>query len=113
MTPKFRIYDKQEERYCEDHDSNWLLSMNGMIYNRKIDEWYNWIGRFEVEFMVAESTTGSRLYEGDVVVASYGYGYPNPEVIQMDKFMYSFTECLISDDIRIIGTLHDEKYKGL
>ena len=112
MTPKFRIYDNREEKYCEE-DAPLMLCMDGCIFDRANEDWYEVGERYLVEFMVTRDSFGVEYFEGDVVEAGYGYGYPNPEVIKVREFMYALTECTVDEGIKIIGTIHDEKYKGL
>ena len=46
---------------------------------------------------------GKKIFEGDIVAASWGY----KGLIEYDSFMYAKLECTISDDIEIIGNIHD------
>lgn len=112
MIPKFRIYDKQEEKYCEE-DAPLMLCMDGCIYDRANKNWYDIGERYVVEFEIVQDPFGRELFEGDVVSGTYGYGFPDPESIKIREFMYAVTECTVDEDLKIIGTIHDEKYKNL
>lgn len=46
---------------------------------------------------------GIKIFEGDVVRASWGY----VGVVDYELFMYSKHECTISDDIEVIGNIWD------
>lgn len=112
MTPKFRIYDNREEKYCEE-DAPLMLCMDGCIFDRANEDWYEVGERYVVELEIGQDQFGRELFEGDVVSSSYGYGFPNPESIKIKEFMYAVTECAVDENFIIIGTIHDEKYKGL
>ena len=112
MTPKFRIYDNREEKYCEE-DAPLMLCMDGCIFDRANEDWYEVGDRYVVELEIGQDQFGRELFEGDVVSSSYGYGFPNPESIKIKEFMYAVTECTVDENFIIIGTIHDEKYKNL
>ena len=112
MTPKFRIYDKEEERYCEE-DAPLMLCMDGMIYDIASENWFSAEERYLVELEIGQDPFGRELFEGDMVSGSYGYGFPKPESIKIREFMHAVTECAVDENLKIIGTIHDEKYKGL
>ena len=112
MTPKFRIYDNREEKYCEE-DAPLMLCMDGCIFDRANEDWYEVGERYVVELGIGQDPFGRELFEGDVVYGSYGYGFPSPESIKIREFMYAVTECTVDENFIIIGTIHDEKYKNL
>lgn len=49
-TTEFRIFDKQENQYCEEPDYRWLLSRKGKLYNSENDEWHELGERYIVKF---------------------------------------------------------------
>ena len=46
---------------------------------------------------------GVKIFEGDIVRANWGY---NGEVVY-DSFVYAMMECIVSDDIKVVGNIHD------
>jgi hypothetical protein len=49
---------------------------------------------------------GKEIFEGDVVKADYGLGDP-PQIVDLPNFFWCKGECLISDDIEIIGNIYE------
>jgi len=111
MTPKFRIYDSEAGYYVTS--TRFLLSMEGQLLDTYDTTWHNTGERYEIEMLVATDPYDRFIFEGDIVSGAYGYGYPNPEVVRVREFMYAVTECLVDENLKIIGTIHDEKYKNL
>ena len=126
MTPKFRIYDKLQRRYCEE-DAPLMLCMDGCIFDRANEDWYDIGERYVAEFeLVWASSDGIFIYEGDVIsgtnpndgevyISSF---YINPvSGIRFNNHALGFELSLYDysapNNIKIIGTIHDEKYKGL
>ena len=126
MTPKFRIYDKLQRRYCEE-DAPLMLCMDGCIFDRANEDWYEVGERYVVEFELPwASSDGTFIHEGDVIsctnpndgelyITSFyidpvsGVRFDNREL----SFELSLYEYSTPINIKIIGTIHDEKYKGL
>ena len=126
MTPKFRIYDKQEEKYCEE-DAPLMLCMDGFIFDRADEDWYTVGERYIVEFQLNWKTEdGYSIHEGDILsctnpndgeeyITSFGVNdiggiYFNDSELSFELSMYEY---LTPNSIKIIGTIHDEKYKIL
>ena len=126
MTPKFRIYDKLQRRYCEE-DAPLMLCMDGCIFDRANEDWYEVGERYVVEFELSwASSDGTFIHEGDVIsgtnpndgevyISSF---YINPvSGIRFNNHALGFELSLYDysapNNIKIIGTIHDEKYKGL
>lgn len=66
MINKFRIFDKEDNEYCEEPDYRWLLSRNGKLYNSENDEWHNIGERYLVEFSTGIFDAGkTEIFEGD------------------------------------------------
>ena len=126
MTPKFRIYDKLQRRYCEE-DAPLMLCIDGCIFDRANEDWYEVGERYVVEFeLLWASSDGTFIYEGDVIsgtnpndgevyISSF---YINPvSGVRFSNHALSFELSLYEystpTNIKIVGTIHDEKYKGL
>lgn len=45
----------------------------------------------------------NKIFEGDIVNASWGY----KGLVELDSLIYASMECRISDDIEVIGNIHD------
>ena len=142
MTPKFRIYDKLQRRYCEE-DAPLMLCMDGCIFDRANEDWYEVGERYVVEFSTLLSDLNkTEIFEGDKFNDDYNNdgGYYVVEYdMQLSKFsvnLYSYEmyhnegggeefdrelSCVDRNIIDvydlgesvIIGTIHDGKYKGL
>lgn len=139
MTPKFRIYDKEEEKYCEE-DAPLMLCMDGCVFDRANEDWFEVGERYIVEFQTGNSDGNSvPISSGDVlevilnddeetkftcpviygnngkiVNKKYLTQYPCSFTIFNDEFYKQ--ESLLgysNHEYKIIGTIHDEKYKGL
>lgn len=126
MTQKFRIYDKLQRRYCEE-DAPLMLCMDGCIFDRANEDWYEVGERYVVEFELPwDSSDGTFIHEGDVIsgtnpndgelyITSFyidpvsGVRFDNHEL----SFELSLYEYSTPTNIKIIGTIHDEKYKNL
>ena len=126
MTPKFRIYDKLLKMYCEE-DAPLMLCMDGCIFDRDNEDWYEVGERYVVEFeLLWASSDGTFIHEGDVIsgtnpndgelyITSFyidpvsGVRFDNHEL----SFELSLYEYSTPINIKIIGNIHDEKYKGL
>lgn len=66
MINKFRIFDKQENEYCEEPDWRWMLSRNGELYNSENDEWHTVGERYLVEFSTGLfDLNNTEIFEGD------------------------------------------------
>ena len=127
MTPKFRIYDKEECEYVREPCYRWMLSRNGKLYNSESDKWYEVGERYEVEFELPwASSDGTFIHEGDIISGTN----PNDGEVYISSFYIdpvsgvrfnnhalsfelSLYEYSTPTNIKIIGTIHDEKYKGL
>lgn len=119
MTTKFRIYDKEENEYMQEPDYRWMLSRNGKLYNSEEDKWREVGERYVVEFQTGVTCVkGDYIYEGDVSEC-YFYGVPYSEIdyviFDEDQFKLKRNDIYLScaESNKIIGTIHDEKYKGL
>lgn len=66
MINKYRIFDIEENVYCEEPDYRWLLTRNGLLYNSESDK-YHVIGeRYIVEFSTGQyDANGTEIFEGD------------------------------------------------
>ena len=125
MTPKFRIYDKEEEKYI--NSPRFLLSEDGRLLETFNATWHEVGERYVVEFeLLWASSDGTFIHEGDVVsgtnpndgelyITSFyidpvsGVRFDNHEL----SFELSLYEYSTPTNIKIIGTIHDEKYKNL
>ena len=126
MRPKFRIYDKLQKKYCEE-DGILMLCKDGCIFDRANEDWYEVGERYIVELQLNwETEDGIFIHEGDVLsctnpndgevfVTSFyihqvsGVRFNNRGL----SFELSLYEYATPRNIRIIGTIHDEKYKNL
>ena len=76
-----------------------LLSKNdGIVYPVKPDTVFQFTGLTDKK--------GKRIFEGDIVNSDYGYGHPAC-LVEFKSIIYSEVECLISDDIEVIGNIYD------
>lgn len=67
MINKFRIFDKEENAYCEEPDYRWFLSRNGKLYNSENDEWHVVGERYIVEFSTGSfDCNKTEIFEGDM-----------------------------------------------
>ena len=125
MTPKFRIYDKEVGYYVSN--TRFLLSMDGQLLDTHDTTWNEVGERYVVEFeLLWASSDGTFIHEGDVIsgtnpndgelyITSFyidpvsGVRFDNHEL----SFELSLYEYSAPNNIKIIGTIHDEKYKGL
>lgn len=126
MIQKFRIYDKQEEKYCEE-EAPLMLCIDGCIYDRANENWYDIGERYIVEFQLNWKTEdGDFIHEGDVLSCTNpndGAVYVTSfTVTGVDKigfnnralsFELALYEYLTPTNIKIIGTIHYEKYKNI
>lgn len=127
MTPKFRIYDKQEKEYIQDSYYRWMVSRKGRLYNSENDEWHETGARYLVEMELDwTSEDGVCIYQGDILsctnpndgdvyITSFGL-LPidgvcfNNHALSFELSLYGYS---LPNNIKIIGTIHDEKYKNL
>ena len=125
MTPKFRIYDKDTSSYIQQSSSRFLISSSGRLYDAIKFEWHDIGDRYVVEMQLNWASEDVVLvYDGDVLsctnpndgevyITSFGsrpidgiYFNNNAPSFELSLYGYSFPS-----DIKIIGTIHDEKYK--
>lgn len=50
-----------------------------------------------------KDASGNKIFEGDIVTASWGYR----GVVEFDSFIYAEMESTISDDIKVVGNIWD------
>lgn len=95
----------------------WTNELGNHFIRRTIDQFENYILE-DVE--VIPETVGQwtsfldvdkvEIYEGDIVESSdYGYGHNRPVMVKMNRMYYYDGEEFISDNIKIIGNIHDNK----
>jgi len=121
---KFRIFDKQENEYCEEPDYRWMLSRKGRLYNSENDEWHVLGERYILEFFTGlTDKNGVEIYEGDIcqILAGEEYqGYREFDKIGIIKYS-GLTFDLVVDNvwqgiynapdfnIEVIGNIHQNK----
>lgn len=129
MTPKFRIYDKEVGYYVSN--TRFLLSMDGQLLDTYDTTWHEVGERYVVEFETGkEDKIGIDIYEGDVCETIF-YNHSSKNSIFNQAVCFSngsfnvksdtiefldtrkYVPLSWCDEIKIIGTIHDEKYKGL
>lgn len=49
---------------------------------------------------------GTKIFEGDIVNSDFGYGHPTC-VVEFESIIYAKIECLVSDNIEVIGNIFD------
>ena len=125
MTPKFRIYDKEVGYYVSN--TRFLLSMDGRLLDTYDTTWHEVGERYVVEMATdVFDLSGNQAYQGDVIscinpndgevyTTSFGVNditgiYFNNSELSSELSLYEY--CM-PNNIIIIGTIHDEKYKGL
>ena len=129
MTPKFRIYDNEEEKYI--NSPRFLLSEDGRLLETFNATWHEIGERYVVEFYSGkEDKLGIDICECDVCeTVFYNHSSKNSKLnqavcfsdgsfnVKSDDIEFLDTRRHVPlswcDEIKIIGTIHDEKYKGL
>lgn len=112
MTPKFRIYDKDTASYIPQSSSRFLISSSGRLYDAIKFEWHEIGVRYVVEMATGEhDMNGVEIYQGDVGQLGKFLG-----TVEYEHGCFSLSGIAISfriERLKIIGTIHDEKYKNL
>ena len=57
------------------------------------------------QFTGLHDRNGTMIYEGDIVTSDFGYS----GIVVFDHFIYAKMECTISDNIEVIGNVHDNR----
>lgn len=66
MINRYRIFDIEENEYCEEPDYRWFLTRNGKLYNSELDEYYSIGKRYIIEFSTGHfDANGTEIFEGD------------------------------------------------
>jgi len=133
MIPKYRIYDKEYNKYCEEPDHRWMLSRNGRLYNSENDKFHIIGERFLVEFYTGlEDINRIEIFDKDIVkdhaikqigVVHFGSPYNNgweiryfedfngnPINIENDSdFAWASLTWSSRKDYEVIGNIHENK----
>jgi hypothetical protein len=100
MINKFRIFDKLENKYCEEPDYRWLISRNGKLYNSENDEWHTVGERYIVEFATGINDKNNiELFMGDICKVDEWYPSDYIEDGFIGEIMYEDGSFFIYRDI--------------
>jgi len=95
---KFRVWDEILNEL--DYSPLWSITTDGTIYYG--DDEYP---RAKIElFTGLLDKNGKEIYEGDITISDWGYS----GIVDFDNFIYAECESTISDNIEVIGNIHEK-----
>lgn len=78
---KFRIFDNILEYYVEEPEHRWLLSVDGNLYNSKIDKWYKSGNKeYLIEFSTGFNIKGNEIYENDLLIEELEFDHGDEQI---------------------------------
>lgn len=100
---KFRAWDVNRKRFLVADEPTFCISIT-----KDFQFSYHYLKTTEdiiiQQFTGLYDCEGKEIYESDIVEASWGY----TGVVDFEEILFYKYECRISDDIKVIGNIHEQ-----